>query len=77
MSKKVILYTAEWCQFCHKVVDFLKANNVEFEEKNVDDPANAKEATEKSGQGGIPVTDIDGQIVVGYNERKLRELLGL
>jgi glutaredoxin-like YruB-family protein len=77
MAKKVIVYTAEWCTWCHKVVEFLKENNVEFEEKNVADQAKAKEAIEKSGQAGIPVVDIDGEIVVGFNEKKLKELLGL
>lgn len=77
MAKKVIVYSAAWCTWCHKVMDFLKQNNVEFEEKNVDDPANAKESMDKSGQAGIPVIDVDGQIVVGFNEKKLRELLGL
>ena len=77
MAKKVIVYTAESCTWCHKVMDFLKQNNIEFEEKNVADQAKAKEAIEKSGQAGIPVIDVDGEIVVGFNEKKLKELLGL
>ena len=48
MAKKVIVYTAESCTWCHKVMDFLKQNNIEFEEKNVADQAKAKEAIEKS-----------------------------
>ena len=77
MANKVIVYTAEWCHWCHKVIDFLKANNVEFEQKDVDIEANAKESMKKSGQAGIPVIDVDGQIVVGFDEKKLKELLGL
>jgi glutaredoxin-like YruB-family protein len=77
MAKKVIVYTAEWCPWCHKVMDFLKENNVEFEAKDVEDQANAKESMEKSGQGGIPVTDIDGQIIVGFDVKKIKELLDL
>lgn len=77
MAKKVIVYSAEWCPWCHKVMDFLKENNVEFEERNVDNKDYAKESMEKSGQGGIPVTDIDGQIVVGFDVKKIKELLGL
>ena len=74
---KVIVYTADWCPWCHKVMDFLKENNIEFEAKDVDNKENAKEVIEKSGQTGIPVTDIDGTIVVGFNVPKLKELLKL
>ena len=77
MAKKVILYTAEWCHWCQKVKEFLTQNKVEFEEKNVDDQANAKESMEKSGQAGIPVIDIEGEIIVGFNEKKMKELLEL
>ena len=72
---KVIVYSAEWCPWCHKVMDFLKENNIEFEERNVDNQEYAKEAVDKSGQGGIPVTDIDGQIVIGFDTKKIKELL--
>jgi len=58
-------------------MDFLKENNIEFEAKDVDNKENAKEVIEKSGQTGIPVTDIDGNIVVGFNVPKLKELLKL
>ena len=74
---KVIVYTATWCPFCHKVIDFLKENKVEFEERDVINQQYAKEVVDKSGQSGIPVTDIDGQIVIGYNVPKLKELLKL
>ncbi len=72
---KVIVYTAEWCPWCHKVMDFLKENNIEFEPRDVEKQEYAKELVEKSGQSGIPVTDIDGNIVVGYDVKKLKELL--
>lgn len=58
-------------------MDFLNANKVPFEPKDVDDPANAKESMKKSGQAGIPVIDIDGEIVVGFDEKRLKELLDL
>ena len=72
---KVTVYTAEWCHWCHKLVDFLKENNIEFEEKNVDAQENAEEAMKKSGQTGIPVTVIDETVVVGFDVAKLKELL--
>jgi len=77
MPKKVIVYTAEWCMWCHRLAEFLKKNKVAFEARDVEDAKNAEEAMKKSGQAGIPVIDIDGEILVGYNEPKLRELLKL
>jgi glutaredoxin-like YruB-family protein len=73
---KVIVYTTEWCPWCRKTKDFLKQHNVEFEEKDVEkDIHAAEEMVEKSEQSGIPVIDIDGKIVIGFNEEALRKLL--
>ncbi len=75
---KVITYTAEWCPWCHKVKDFLNEKNVKFEDRDVDKVKGAaEEAFKKSGQAGIPVTDIDGSIVTGYDVGALKKLLKL
>ena len=74
---KVIVYSADWCPWCHRVMDFLKENKVPFEARDVEVGNNAKESMTKSGQAGIPVTDIDGQIVVGFDVKKFKELLKL
>ncbi len=57
---------------------FLNENSVEFEEKDVaaDDTAR-QEAIQKSGQMGIPVIDIDGEIIVGFDKAKLSKLLNV
>jgi glutaredoxin len=56
--------------------DFFTENNIDYTEKNAAaDPTARREAIDKSGQMGVPVIDIDGQIVVGFNEPKLREIL--
>jgi len=58
--------------------DFFKENNIAYTEKDAaSDMAARKEAITKSGQMGVPVIDIDGKIVIGFNEPKLRELLGI
>ena len=75
MAKKVIVYKAEWCHWCHTAIAFLEKHKIPFEAKDVEDEANADECMKKSGQGGIPVIDIDGQILVGFDEKKLKELL--
>jgi glutaredoxin-like YruB-family protein len=77
MAKKVIVYGAEWCPWCHRVTDFLKQNNISFQEKDVDNQSNADECMKKSGQAGIPVTDVDGKVIVGFDVVKLKEALSL
>ncbi len=75
---KVITYSAEWCPWCHKVKDFLGANSVKFEDRDVDKVKGAaEEAFKKSGQAGVPVTDIDGKVVIGYDVDELKKLLKL
>jgi glutaredoxin-like YruB-family protein len=71
----VIVYSASWCPWCHKVKDFLDQHKIKYEVRDVDEQKFAEEVVKKSGQGGIPVTDIDGTIVIGYDTKKLKELL--
>jgi glutaredoxin len=58
--------------------DFLKKNNTPFQEMNVGiDQAAAKEMTDKSGQMGVPVLDIDGEIIVGFDKEAIIKALGI
>ena len=73
---KVTIYTTSSCPWCKKTKEFYKEHKVSFTEKNVEkDIKAAHEMIEKSGQQGVPVSEIDGNIVVGFDEEKLRELL--
>lgn len=75
---KVTVYSTATCPWCHKVKEFLKSNKVDFVNKDVgEDKVAAKEMVEKSGQMGVPVTIVDGKIVVGFDEEKLKGLLDL
>jgi len=75
---EVTVYSTPFCPYCVMVKNFLKQNGVDFEEIDVtEDAAKAAEMVRKSGQSGVPVTEIDGQIVVGYDLKKLRALLKL
>ncbi len=74
----VKVYTTKSCPFCVTLKDFLKNNNVEFESFDVAEDLEArKEMIEKSGQMGVPVMDIDGQVVIGFDKRRIVELLGI
>jgi glutaredoxin len=56
--------------------DYFKENNIEYTEYNVaEDAEKRSEMMEKSGQMGVPVIDIEGELVVGFNEAKISELL--
>ena len=74
----VTIYTTPTCQFCKMAKAFFKENNIAYEERDVttDDKAR-EEMVEKSGQLGVPVIDVDGEIAVGFDKSKLSELLGI
>lgn len=72
----VKIYSTPTCPWCHKAKEFLKEHKIKFEEFNVAADRNAaKEMIEKSGQMGVPVTDIDGKIIVGYDVAELKKAL--
>jgi glutaredoxin-like YruB-family protein len=76
--KKVAIYTTPVCVYCKKAKDFFKKNNVQYEEYNVmSDIARREEMITRSGQMGVPVIDIGGALIVGYDERRLKELLDI
>ncbi|MFC1620826.1 glutaredoxin family protein [Candidatus Omnitrophota bacterium] len=77
MSKSVKIYSTSTCHYCHRAKDFLKEKNIAFE--NIDVGANpdaGKEMMDKSGQMGVPVLDIDGKIIVGFDKEAISEALG-
>ena len=74
----VIIYRTESCHWCHKVEEFLNKHKIKH--KSIDVGKNhkaAKEMIEKSGQHGVPVIDIDGKIIVGFDEPELKKALKL
>lgn len=73
---KVRVFSTETCPFCVTLKDFLKEYDIEFEDINVaENEAAQKEMIEKTGQMGVPVIDIDGQMVVGFDQDKIKNLL--
>ncbi|WP_040209955.1 glutaredoxin family protein [Clostridium polynesiense] len=72
------VYTTNSCPWCVKVKNYLKTNGVSYEELNVqEDTAARKEMFDKSKQMGVPVVDINGSIIVGFNKPAIDEALGL
>jgi len=68
----VTIYSADWCAFCHATKQYLDRLHVSYDVKDVEkDIASAKESVDKSGQMGIPVIDIDGTIIVGFDRPRI------
>ncbi|MDP3710276.1 MAG: Uxx-star family glutaredoxin-like (seleno)protein [bacterium] len=75
---KVKIYTTTTCVYCKMAKEFFKKNNVEYEELDVAKDANARdEMIQKSGQMGVPVIDIDGKVIIGFDEPELKKVLNL
>lgn len=75
---KVDIYSTPTCHFCHAAKEFFTENHVEFSDYNVaTDLEKRKEMIQKSGQMGVPVIFVGDQLVVGFDEPKLRQLLAI
>ena len=75
---KVIVYSTPTCPYCNLLKDWLTEKKVDFE--NIDVSVNREKAEEmikKTGQMGVPVTDIDGKIIIGFDKDQLVSVLGL
>jgi len=78
MTKQVKVYSTLTCRWCRRTKEFLKANNIPFQDFDVASEKNAREEMiKKTGQLGVPVIDIDGDITVGFDENWLRQKLNL
>lgn len=78
MSKNVLIYSTPTCPYCIRAKQFLTDNNVAFENFDVSiDQARADEMVQKSGQMGVPVLDIEGEIIVGFDKDKIKQALGI
>jgi len=72
---QIIMYSADWCSACTAAKKYLDEKGIEYEEKNVDDKSVAREMRTKTGSRGIPVFDIDGAILKGFNARQLEKMI--
>ena len=72
------VYSTSMCPYCTTLKEFLKERGVEFEEIDVSQDEKAmKEMVEKTGQMGVPVMEIDGEVVIGFDREKIIKLLKL
>lgn len=74
----VTVYSTKTCPYCVMAKEFFKQNSVPFKEVDVGaDAKAAEEMIEKSGQMGVPVIDIDGTVIVGFNRPAIKQALGM
>ena len=74
----ITVYSTPTCGFCVKVKNYLKENNISFTDVNVaGNQEKAEEMVRKSGQTGVPVIDINGKIIIGFNKPEIDKALNL
>ena len=74
----ILIYSTPTCAYCRMTKEYLKSKNIPFTDVDVStDHAKAQEMISKTGQFGVPVIDVGGKIIVGFDKRKLDEYLGL
>lgn len=78
MEKKVIVYSTPVCGYCRALKEYLKTNNIAFEEYDLSADAEKRdEVVSKTGQLAVPVIEIDNEIIVGFDRARIAQALGL
>ena len=76
--KMVKIYSTQTCPYCEMAKEYLNEQGIEYKNYDVaSDETARKEMVEKSGQMGVPVIDIDGKIIVGFNKPEIEKALNL
>lgn len=75
---KIRVFSTPTCVYCTTLKEYLKKNNVEFEDIDVSKNEKAlDEMVKKSNQMGVPVIDIEGEFIIGFDKKRINELLGI
>ena len=78
MNKKVIIYSTPTCVYCRMAKDFLTDKNIPFTEYDLSkDVAKREEVIKKTGQMAVPVIEVDGETMIGFDEGQLSKMLGI
>lgn len=78
MAKSVKIYTTPNCVYCKKTKDFFKSNSVVYQELDVfSDEKAREEMISKTGQLAVPIVEIEGKIIIGFDEPALRQSLNI
>lgn len=78
MDKTVTIYSTPVCHYCHAAKEFFSENNIAYTEINVAaDQEKRQEMIDMTGQMGVPVIRIENDVIVGFDEAKIKELLAI
>ena len=78
VQPKVVMFSTPTCSFCNMAKSYFREKGIQFTDIDVSrDQAAARDMVRRSGQMGVPVIDIGGQIVVGFNRPQINTLLGI
>lgn len=75
MNKKIVIYTSDTCSYCHIAKDYLKSKGVDYKEKNISSDMNARKELMSQGFMGVPIINVEGEVIEGFDKNRLDELL--
>jgi glutaredoxin-like YruB-family protein len=76
-APEVVVYTTTWCGWCRKTLEYLDQRGVPYTNKDIEaDDWSREELIEKTGRTSIPVVEINGEIIRGFNPTRMEQLLG-
>lgn len=75
---QVKVYSTKTCVYCNALKEFLQQHNIEYQNLDVGEDEQAREEMiQKTGQMGVPVIEIDGEIIIGFDKERIANLLGI
>ncbi len=78
IQPKVVVFSTPTCSFCNMTKSYFREKGIKFTDIDVSrDQAAARDMVRRSGQMGVPVIDIGGKVVVGFNRPQINSLLGI
>lgn len=78
MSNKIRVFSTMSCPYCYMLKDYLNAKNIKFEDIMVDqDQSAAMEMIRISGQRGVPVAEVNGKVIVGFDQSRIEQALAV
>ena len=77
-QKRVVVFSTPTCSYCNMAKQYFRRNKIRFKEVDVStDPVAARDLMRRTGQMGVPVIDIGGQLIVGFDKPRINDMLGI
>lgn len=77
-KNRVIVFSTPTCSYCNMAKQYFRRNKIRFKDVDVSrDPAAARDLVRRTGQMGVPVIDINGKLIVGFDKPQINHLLDI